>query len=249
MINVNALALQPLEDGTDRAVDLESGDIYVWDPNVGSSGMYVLEPKEVVTEYVTLPTDQNDIELLTLQNNVSELEETVAELTEENENLTNTISDLEDEVSLLEDQISVMAAYDAADENLGTTNVALFEGIIEKIPYGQHYVYWRDSQYSYRLAYGNITFDGSSFTGEGDVIVCTYESTGTNYNSNYNYYVSIDRNFTLDPGQELVYSDLGSYPALGQRSELIYEALCAYTLVVFGLFFVFDRLRTSCFRS
>lgn len=134
ILRSNALALQPLEDGTDRAVDLESGDIYVWDPDAGSSGMYVLEPKEVVTEYVTLPTDQNDIELLTLQNNVSELEERVIELNEENENLINTISDLENEVSSLEDQISVMAAYDTADENLGTTNVALFEGIIEKSP-------------------------------------------------------------------------------------------------------------------
>ena len=215
-----------MEDGTDRVVDLETGDIYIWDY---SQGMYVKQESEpeVVTEYVAVETDSNDDQL-------SDLE--------------TSVSDLEVQVNDLEDEIELLSAYDAAsDYNLGTTNVTIFQGLVAKVPFGQNYVYWRDGQSSYKFAYGTLSWDGSEFTGEGSVTICSYYTDGSNYNSIYNWGVSYDNSFSLDPGDRLVYSDLGDYPGLAEREVLTYGAVTAYTVVCVAIFLLLDRLRSSCF--
>lgn len=221
-----------LENNQDKAVDLETGDLYYWDYDLNE---WVLEPKEV--EYVTVPeVDSDNIESFDLADSVSELE--------------TQVNDLETEVSLLSDEVSLLSDYDAAgDYNLGTTNQAIFSGLVSKVPFGQHYVYWRDSQYSYKFAYGDITLEGTQFLSDGDVIICSYDTSGTGYNNYYTWSAFTDSNFTLSAGDRLVYSDLGDYPALAEREVQRYAAASTYVLFGFVLFLLLDRLRSSCMRS
>lgn len=215
-------------------VDLETGDIYVWDSEAGESGLYVPEPKEVVTEYVGVQVDPDSSESSDLENTISDLEVQV--------------SDLEDQVMLLENEVELLSSYDAAgDYNLGTTNVAIFEGLVAKVPFGDHYVYWRDGQYSYKFAYGDLSLEGSTFSGNGDITIVSYDTVGSSYNSYYTYDVSTDSNFRLSASDRLVYSDLGSYPGLGEKEVIEYGAITAYTIFGGMLFCLFDRLRKSCF--
>lgn len=224
--------MEPLDPDGNRVVDIETGDIYIWDE---SKEMYVLDETEVVTEYVPVEVNSDDGEPSDLQNTVSDLEVQVMAL--------------EEEVETLSDEVALMSAYDAtSDYNLGTTNQAIFSGLVSKVPFGQHYVYWRDSQYSYKFAYGDISLEGTEFVGSGEVTICSYDSTSTNYNSYYTWAVTTDSNFSLSAGNRLVYSDLGTYPGMGEKEVQKYVAITAY--VAFGavLFVLFDRLRSACFR-
>lgn len=219
MLPVQALSLQPLEDGTDRVVDLDTGDIYAWDDG---SGMYLIVPPEkeveVDTEYVGIQVDSNDSEL---PNNQITLED-------------------------LEALIEPLSNYDQSSQYpVGTQNVSIFSGLVSKVPFNQHYVYWRDGQYSYRFAYGDLELSGTTFT--GDVTIVTYASTGGS-NAYYTWSTVKDSSFTLKAGNRLVYSDLGDYPGLSDREVMRYAQVTAL-LVAGGLIFIlFDRLRRSALR-
>ena len=212
---------------------METGDIYVWSDDRGAYVKEENEP-EVVTEYVAVETDSNDDQLSDVQTSISDLE--------------GQVSDLEDQVMLLENEIELLSSYDAAgDYNLGTTNVAIFEGLVAKVPIGDHYVYWRDGQYSYKFAYGDLSLVGTTFSANGDITLISYDTVGSSYNSYYTYDVSTDSNFRLSASNKLVYSDLGSYPGLGVKEVIQYGAITAYTVVCFAIFLLLDRLRSSCF--
>lgn len=191
--------------------------------------MYVKDESEpeVITEYVGIEIDSNDDQLFDLE---------------------TSVSDLQVQVNDLEEQIELLSAYDATgDYNLGTTNVAIFEGLVAKVPFGDHYVYWRDGQYSYKFAYGDLSLQGSTFSGNGNITIVSYDTSGSSYNSYYTYSVSSDSNFRLSASNRLVYSDLGSYPGLGEREVIQHGAITAYTLLCGMLFCLFDRLRSACF--
>lgn len=211
---------------------METGDIYVWDD---TQEMYVLEEQEVETEYVAVQVDSDNGESSDLADSVSDLEVQVMSL--------------EDEVSTLSDEVSVLSAYDAAtDYNLGTTNQAIFSGLVSKVPFGQHYVYWRDGQYSYKFAYGDISLEGTDFIGAGDITICSYDTDSSSYSSYYTWSVSTDSAFSLSAGDRLVYSDLGDYPGMGEKEVQKYVAITAFTAFGAVLFILLDRLRLACFR-
>lgn len=221
-----------MTDNPDRAVDLDTGDIYYWDYDLNE---WVKEETEEVTNAVDTEIVEDISEPSDLENTVSDLEVQV--------------NDLENQVMLLENEVKLLSSYDAAsDYNLGTTNVTIFEGLVAKVPFGQSYVYWRDGQYSYKFAYGDLSLEGTTFTGSGDITVVSYDTANSSYNSNYIWSVTTDSNFSLSASNRLVYSDLGSYPGLGEREVIEYGAIAAYTLFGGMLFCLFDRLRRSCFR-
>lgn len=207
------------EDGSDKVVDLETGDVYQWDDE---QGIYVKVPAETITEvdteYVPIAIDTND------------------------EQLPSQTVDLEALAALIEP----LSNYDQSSQYpVGTSNINIFAGLVSKVPFGQHYVYWRDGQYSYKFAYGDLELSGTVF--KGDVTIVTYASTGGS-SSYYTWSSSADSSFTLNAGGRLVYSDLGNYPGLSDREVIRYvETL---TLIVAGgcVFVLLDRLRRSCFR-
>lgn len=141
----------------------------------------------------------------------------------------------------------LMSNYQPADYNLGTSNVAIFSGLVSKVPFGQHYVYWRDGQYTYKFAYGKLSFAGGRFVGgDNDITVISYD-TENGYNSYYTYSSVVDSAFVLSPGNRLVYSDLGNYPGLADKEVQKYVTMSAFVLCAAAFWCLGGSIRRACF--
>ena len=216
-----------MANNPDRAVDTETGDIYVWDNSVNE---WVKE--EIAADETEVPSDTNNDELLLQSDSVQALE--------------SKVTGLEQDVDTLSSEVAALYAA-VSDYNLGTTNLTIFEGVVEKVPFGHHYVYWRDSEYRYCLAVGPLSVSGTVFSSAEPVTVYTYERHYTSGDSYYSWGARTDNSFSLSCGSRLVYSDIGDYPAITGREVNKYDAVTAYCAVGVVLFALFDRLRRSCF--
>ena len=216
-----------MANNPEKAVDTETGDIYVWDYEKNE---WVKE--ETVTSEPVVPSDSNNDELLLQSDSVQALE--------------TKVTGLEQDVETLSMEVAALNAA-VSDYNLGTTNLAIFEGVVEKVPFGHHYVYWRDSEYRYCLAVGPLTVSGTTFSSAEPVTVYTYERHYTSGDSYYTWSVRTDNVFSLSCGSRLVYSDIGGYPTIAGKEVSKYDAVTAYCAVGVVLFALFDRLRRSCF--
>lgn len=216
-----------MANNPEKAVDTETGDIYVWDYEKNE---WVRE--ETVTSETDVSADTDNFELSVQSDSVQALE--------------NKVTGLEQDVDTLSQDVAALYAA-VSNYNLGTTNLTIFEGVVEKVPFGQHYVYWRDSEYRYCLAAGPLTVSGSTFSSSEPVTVYTYERHYSSGDSYYTWSVRIDDTFSLSCGSRLVYSDIGGYPAITGREVIKYDAVTAYCAVGVVLFALFDRLRRSCF--
>ncbi len=216
-----------MANNPEKAVDLETGDIYVWD-----YGKNEWVKEEIVTSEPVIPSDSDNFELPVQSDSEQVLE-------------TKVIG-LEQDVDTLSKEVAALSAA-VSDYNLGTTNLAIFEGVVEKVPFGHHYVYWRDSEYRYCLAVGPLTVSGTTFSSSDPVTVYTYERHYTSGDSYYTWSVSTDNVFSLSCGNRLVYSDIGDYPSIAGKEVSKYDAVTAYCAVGVVLFALFDRLRRSCF--
>ena len=221
------MSLVEMANNPDKAVDTETGDIYVWDNAVNE---WVKE--EIVSSETDVSVDTNNDKLLLQSDSVPALEAKV--------------TGLEQDVETLSMEVAALSAA-VSDYNLGTTNLTIFEGVVEKVPFGQHYVYWRDSEYRYCLAVGPLTVSGTTFSSAEPVTVYIYERHYSSGDSYYTWSVSTDASFALSCGSRLVYSDIGNYPAISGREVNKYAAVTAYCALGVVLFALFDRLRRSCF--
>lgn len=105
------------------------------------------------------------------------------------------------------------------DGNISTTYVTFFRDMAAKLPIGTDYVFFRSGQYEYSMVAGDLSWDGSMFSGED--LTQYIMTTNTGYNSTYQFgTVSLDT-FSLATGGALVYSNLGSFPDLYERTEYI----------------------------
>ena len=216
-----------MQNNPDRAVDTETGDIYNWDYGLNE---YVKEGSN--SSESDISADPNIDELLLQQDSVQALE--------------SKVTGLEQDVETLSLEVAALNAV-VSDYNLGTTNLTIFEGVVEKVPFGHHYVYWRDSEYRYCMAVGPLTVSGNTFSSSDPVTVYNYERIYSGGDSHYEWSVSTDNVFSLSCGSRLVYSDIGDYPAITGKEMNKYDAVTAYCAVGVVLFALFDRLRRSCF--
>lgn len=216
-----------MANNPDRAVDTHTGDIYVWNYQTNE---WVKE--ENVSSEIDVPIDKNNDELLLQSDSVQALE--------------TKVTGLEQDVDTLSMEVAALSAA-VSDYNLGTTNLTIFEGVVEKVPFGHHYVYWRDSEYRYCLAVGPLTVSGTMFSSSEPVTVYTYERIYVSGDSRYTWSVTTDDVFSLSCGSRLVYSDIGDYPTIAGKEVSRYDAVTAYCAVGVVLFALFDRLRRSCF--
>ena len=231
-----------MQNNPDKAVDVDTGDIYVWDYQMN--------------EWVKDESDQTQSAPIPPADEGSASSETDVPADSNNDKLpvqSDTVQALESKVTGLEQDVNSLSMEVAAlsavsnDYNLGTTNLAIFEGVVEKVPFGHHYVYWRDSEYRYCLAVGPLTVSGTTFSSSEPVTVYTYERHYTSGDSYYTWSASTDNAFTLSCGNRLVYSDIGNYPSIAGKEVSKYDAVTAYCAVGVVLFALFDRLRRSCF--
>lgn len=216
-----------MANNPEKAVDTETGDIYVWDYQANE---WVKE--EIVSNETDVPADTNNDKLPLQSDSVQALE--------------SKVTGLEQDVDTLSMEVAALSAV-VSNYNLGTTNLTIFEGVVEKVPFGHHYVYWRDSEYRYCLAVGPLTVSGTTFSSAEPVTVYTYERHYSSGDSYYTWSVSTDNVFSLSCGSRLVYSDIGDYPAITGKEVSRYDAVTAYCAVGVVLFALFDRLRRSCF--
>ena len=141
-------------------------------------------------------------------------------------------------------RVAVPYANITPSYGVGTSYNSLFSGVVSGLPYGVHYVYYRDGRYDWCLAYsGDLALSGSVFTAPS-VTMVTY-NTDTDYQDQPSYSVSTESDFRLSAGDYLVYSDLGSYPDLYSREGDFYAQLISFILCSFGLFYLFLRLRNA----
>ena len=112
------------------------------------------------------------------------------------------------------------------------------------------YVLWRDSQYVYRIAFGDIDFDGG-YTFTGDVDLATIQ-TSSGFNAQSSLVFSSDASFQLDNSQNaIIFSNLGGYPDIcnegGKRYEIQAILFAVAVLFVFllldGIFSAVKRIR------
>ena len=222
------MSLVEMANNPDKAVDTETGDIFVWDHAINE---WVKE--EAHSSEIDVPVDSNNDELLLQSDSVQDLE--------------SKVTGLEQDVETLSLEVAALSAT-VSDYNLGTNNLAIFEGLAEKVPFGQHYVYWRDSEYRYCFAVGSLSVSGTTFSSAAPVTVYSYERIYSSGNSYYTWSVSTDDAFSLSCGSRLVYSDIGNYPSIAGKEVRKYDAVTAYCAVGVVLFALFDRLCKSCFR-
>lgn len=216
-----------MANNPEKAVDTETGDIYVWDHQANE---WLKE--ENVSYETDVSADSNNDELPLQSDSVQALE--------------SKVTGLEQDVNTLSLEVAALSAA-ASDFNLGTTNLTIFEGLVEKVPFGHHYVYWRDSEYRYCFAVGPLTVSGTTFSSADPVTVYTYERIYSGGDSHYQWSVSTDNVFSLACGNRLVYSDIGDYPTIAGKEVSKYDAVTAYCAVGVVLFALFDRLRRACF--
>lgn len=130
-------------------------------------------------------------------------------------------------------QTSPLAAVNG-DYGVGTSNTAIFSGVVSGLPLGVNYVYWREGRYEFCLAYGyNLALSGTTFSGS-DVSVVTY-NTYERDGQQPTFTSRVEPNFTLSANSWLVWSNLGNYPRLERRYER-YEGLTCLMLCIASLF-------------
>lgn len=138
--------------------------------------------------------------------------------------------------------VSSVSAYSINPEyGVGTSNVTIFKGLAEDLPYGFHYVYWRNGRYEYCLAYGDtLTLSGTYFSGQNCTVVSYTTNTGTDRQAVWDS--STVSNFSLDASNYLVWSDLGDYPTLYARGGVDYAKTACIILCSFALYYLFHHM-------
>lgn len=117
---------------------------------------------------------------------------------------------------------------------MSTTYITYFRDILAGRSIKEHYVAFRSGQYEYIMVTGNLTYDGTTFALADTGTMFKFSATDTGYSSTYVYETSQVTDFTLSPNRYMIYSDLGEYPQLEERTQR-YEILTAIMLGILML--------------
>lgn len=131
-------------------------------------------------------------------------------------------------------------AYEPYNGSMSTTYITYFRDILAGRSIQDNYVAFRSGQYEYIMVTGKLSFDGTTFTLSDTGTMFTFSASDTGYNSVYVYHTSEVTEFTLTPNDMMVYSDLGAYPQLEERTQR-YEILTAVMLGIIMLCAVIGR--------
>ena len=129
-------------------------------------------------------------------------------------------------------------AAEVYDGTISTTYITIFRDIASKIPINADYVFFRSGQNEYMMAVGDFAESGNSIEATGEVTIYAISTNNNNYSNGYEYSVSTQSGYSLDPGSALIYSNLGHYPDLIERIDyfgfatllLLFVGLCLYLL-------------------
>lgn len=125
------------------------------------------------------------------------------------------------------DAIAVQAANSSVYPGTWSGSILdYFSGVMRQNP-GEHYVAFRNSQYSYFLFYGSdLTYSDGVVSGSGDYVQYSY--------NNNNYVVSRGNDYVnINISSGVVYTDLNpSYAALDGASEITLQTVLLVSVLV-----------------
>lgn len=128
------------------------------------------------------------------------------------------------------------------DGNISSTYTSIFKDIVQKeMRFNESYVYFRSDQYEYSLVVGNLTYEDNKFSSDGEVRVYKIDTQSSSYNSAYEYTVSTEPAFSLTVDKQLIYSNLGDFPDLIERTNY-YEMATLILLIVCILLYLLRSL-------
>ena len=119
------------------------------------------------------------------------------------------------------DDVALLADYGSTGDSLLSGSFLTYcQGLADRIPWGSHYVAWRDNSDYYSdsyFAYGDLSESNGQFSGDVRVLRYYRPSSGSDYVLSW----SNDSSFDLDASNGFAYSDLGEFPALngGETNE------------------------------
>lgn len=118
------------------------------------------------------------------------------------------------------------------------TYVSYFNYVLNNYSTMTDYVIWRENQYVYHLAVGDIDFSSNVYT--SDHVDLYSIDTNINYNTTTSITKSTESNFILsNPNHYILYSSKGNTLNLKERSEVLQYAL----LTIFILYLVYKLVR------
>ena len=120
------------------------------------------------------------------------------------------------------------------DGNISSTYTTIFKDIAQKeVQFNESYVYYRSGQYEYSLVVGKLDFSNGKFTSSEEVRIYKITTDQNTYNSSYEYTVSTENSFSLAVDKQLIYSNLGNFPDLIERTN--YYEMATLILLFVGV--------------
>lgn len=128
---------------------------------------------------------------------------------------------------------SASTSYEVYEGNPSNTYITYYRDILAGVGFNEHYVAFRSGQYEYTMLVGELVYNNGYFSCT-DAVTAYVFTSNSSYNSYYAYNVTSIDDFTLNPGDKIIYSDLGNFPQLEERSAR-YEQIEVLLLVTFGM--------------
>lgn len=135
-------------------------------------------------------------------------------------------------------------AYEVYNQGtISSTMVNYYNGILNQHMV-EDYIIWRNSQYEYCLAIGEINKRGSTYSGSSIKVFTINSNVG--YNETYRVNSTIVGSFSLpNPNNYLIYTNIkdSGMPDVIERSDYL-EFTLLFTLCIFGIYkLVWDILK------
>lgn len=124
-------------------------------------------------------------------------------------------------------------AYEIYEGSISSTYTTYFNQILTKHSPIEDYIVFRNGQYDYIMLVGDLYLNGSTFTGS-DLTEYSIRTDSSNYNSTYKLYTSTGNSLDLNVNNNIIYSNLGSFPNIIERGD-IYEFNTLFTFIIIGL--------------
>ena len=119
--------------------------------------------------------------------------------------------------------------YDSS--TISSTYLTYFRDILSGTPLNSNYVAFCNAQNSYIMVVGDLEYNNGTISLNGGGKSYTFSRTDGNYNNQYRYYVNDINNFSVNVGNNIIYSDVGEFPQLIERGAK-YEILTTIIICI-----------------
>ena len=145
--------------------------------------------------------------------------------------------------------LTASAAEPYTEGNISTTYITIYRDIAAKLSPFDDYVMFRSDQYEYQMWVGDLDESDGVISSASDLLVYTISTNSSSgYSSAYIYTVTTGSALSLTVGDNLVYSNLGNYPDLIERSGY-YETATLLLLLVALCLFILRSVFGWCYRT